>query len=208
MLQQWEVEHPAGVPKRVTTDDIERGPCKAWKNPVLTIWHDIVLPYVTCGAELCGYNPFGERRRTILDLVKAIFVPFLVQVEVNERAGIQRGFASYFAGGSFVCWIIFELLELAERHMAFVGWSFYMLFVCCMVAERMAFRDHYRLNGSPAEDGFILCFCYPCAVLQEQSEQESAIFGAEELTTNTEAAFKPSAEPQGSPTNANLISAE
>jgi len=204
MFAQWEVEHPAGVPKRVTIDDVERGPCHAWQNPILTVWHDVVIPFASCGVELCGFFPFGERKRGVIDVLKAIFIPFLVQVEVNERAGIQRGFASYFAGGSFICWILFEILEVAERHMSFVGWNFYLLFVCCMVAERMAFRDHYRLNGSPAEDGFILCFCYPCAVLQEMSEQDSSL----ELRASGKTETKPAVEPKGSPTDANLISAE
>lgn len=173
MFHQWEVEHPNGVPNRMDFEAAEKGPRTDWDVKILHVWHDTLLPLSTCGAELCGFTPFGERKRSVMDVIKAVVAPFMVQMEINERAGIQRGFASHFAAGSFFCWILFEFLELAERHMAFVGWSFYAIFVGCMTAERMMFRDELRLNGHPMEDAFILCFCYPCAVLQEQSEVEA-----------------------------------
>ena len=72
---------------------------------------------------------------------------------------------AYMCMKHFYCEILFEILEVAERHMSFIGWNFYLLFVCCMVAERMAFRDHYRLNGSPAEDAFIVTVFFLITVL-------------------------------------------
>jgi len=181
IFSDWELENPDGVPKyeQKKPDGSIVVPTHPWQWKLLQAAdYAFTGAFCPCCARTQDYGPY---RRNTLDFCMAIFTPCLIQQRINQKMGDRKSVASYLAAGAFLCWIIFEVCEVAEDGLAYVGWLFYTIFAILVSYDRFVFRDTYDLDGSGVQDCCQVFFCYPCALLQVLTEVEAIELSTEHI---------------------------
>jgi len=138
-----------------------------------------ILEYVnnTIMSILCFCK--GEQPGALKTLI-AIFAPSYVDAQTMTAVGLNPLFGAIMSALFFFCWILFEILELAERGLWTFGWICYFAFVAITAMNRGAIRQKKNLRGNALCDCCIVTFFYPCAVMQMSQEVEELMTGGAE----------------------------
>lgn len=143
-----------------------RGPERRWKRRLLEYVNQTIMGVLCCG------------RPNVLQLLKAIVAPCLVDFESLTRAQMDPWIGTTLSAIFFFLFVLFHILEAAERGLWTFAWMSYFIFVAVTALNRSAVRDKYNIRGDAMCDCCMVFWCYPCAVLQTEQE-------VEELRTET-----------------------
>jgi len=150
---------------------LQKGPERRWKRRLLEYVNNTVMGVVCCG------------KPNIVDLLKAIVFPCLVDYETLTAAAMEPWFGTVLSAVFFFLFILFHVLEAAERGMWCFGWMCYFAFVAITALNRSAVRNKFNLRGDAMCDCCMVFWFYPCAVLQVNQEVEELVTETQESKT-------------------------
>jgi len=141
----------------------KRGQERRWKRRLLEYVNNTVMGVIFCG------------KPNIVDLMKAIIFPCLVDYETLTAASMDPWFGTILSAIFFFLFILLHILEAAERGLWCFGWMCYFVFVGVTALNRSAVRNQYNLRGDAMCDCCMVFWFYPCAVLQVNQEVEELV---------------------------------
>jgi len=162
----------AQVEQAAKERSLQRGEERRWKRRLLEYVNNTIMGVLCCG------------KPNIVDLMKAIFFPSLVDYETLTTAAMEPWFGVVLSATFWFLFILLHCLEAAERGLWTFAWMCYFVFVGITALNRGAVRNKYNLRGDAMCDCCMIFWFYPCAVLQVNQE-------VEELVTETQESKAP-----------------